>query len=101
MDPRALSALGGKHELAVDELDDLGGRLLGREAGSLAVTAAAALRGDRRHIELVVTRAQRDAMGRPLVARRLADERDHLRAFDRAQVVDDSLGVRLFRTDLV
>ena len=36
----------------------------------------------------------------PLFARRLADQRDHLRALDRPQAVDDPLGVRLLGTDL-
>ena len=75
-------------------------RLLGREACGLAVAAAPALPRDRRDVDLVVARAQRDASRRPLVAWRLADQRDHLRALDRAQVIDDPLRVRLLGADL-
>ena len=59
-----------------------------------------ALRGDRRDVDLVVARAQRDPARRAFVARRLADQRDHLRALDRAQLVDDALRVRLLRADV-
>ena len=64
------------------------------------MAAAAALARDRRHVDLVAARAQRDAPRRPLVAGRLADQRHHLGAFDGAQGVDDPLGVRLLRADL-
>ena len=36
----------------------------------------------------------------PVLARRLADQRDHLRALDRAQVVDDAFGERLLGAHL-
>src|SRR5690242_16679104 len=86
--PTALRALGG-NELAADELDDLVDRRLGREARRLAVPASSGLGRDRRDVDLVVARAQRDAARRPFAARRLADERDHLRSLDGPQVVDD------------
>ena len=59
------------------------------DARAIAETSTSSWRG-----------AQRDPAGRPLVARRLADERDHLGAFDRAEVVDDPLGVRLLGADV-
>src|SRR5205823_2465095 len=58
----------------------------------------ASLPRNRRHVDLVVTRAERDTAGRPLLAGRLADQRDHLGALDRAQVIDDPFGERLLRT---
>src|SRR5579871_366128 len=87
------------HELAPEELDDLLDRLLGREARGLRMAAPAPLARDRRDVDLVVARAQRDAPRRPFVPRRLADQRDHLRPFDRAQVVDDPFRERLLGAD--
>src|SRR5436190_5426064 len=87
--PTGLSALGGirprdgEHELAAQEVDDLGDRLLGREPGRLAVAPAADLARDRRHVDLVVARAERHTARRPLVAGRFANQGDHLRALDR------------------
>src|SRR5262249_36000443 len=103
--PTGLRARGidtARHErkLAADEVDDLPDRPLGGEARRLAMTAAARLAGDRRHVDLVVTRPQRDPARRPLVALRLADERDHLGAIRRPQRVDEALRVRLLGTDV-
>src|SRR6185503_863845 len=105
MDPRALAfgigtaAVNGR-ERAAKELDDPLDRLLGREARGLRMPAPSPLPGDRRDVDLVVARAQRDAPRRPLLARRLADQRDHLRALDRPQAVDDPFGVWLRGADL-
>src|SRR5665213_4375455 len=103
--PTGLSALGtgtvgDERELAAEELDDLADRFLRREARGLAVASAPLLARDRGDVDLIVARAQRNAARRPLVARRLANQRDHLRAFDRAQRVDDPLGVRLLGADV-
>ena len=57
-------------ELAADELDDLLERPLAREARRLPVAAAARLARDRRDVDLVAARAERDAVRRP--ARRSA-----------------------------
>src|SRR5438105_2502083 len=97
--PTGLRALGTgtgcvADERAAEERDQLVDRLLRGEAGRLRMATAALLAGDRRHVDLVMTRTQRDAARRPFVAWRLADERDHLRALDRAQVVDDPLRER-------
>src|SRR5919197_2429576 len=103
--PTGLSARGGirsrdgEHELTAQEVDDLGDRLLGREPGRLAVAAAADLARDRRDVDLVVAGAQGHAARRPFIARRLADQGDHLRAFDRAEVVDNALRVRFLGAD--
>ena len=51
-------------------------------------------------VELVVARAEADPPGRPIGARRLADQRGHVCALDRTQVVDDSLRVGLGRADV-
>src|SRR5579864_551544 len=108
--PAGLRARGGirglerrrrEHELAVNELDDVRKWLIAREARRLAMSAAAGLARDRGDVDLVAARAQRYAVRRPVVARRLADEGDHLGALDLAQVVDDPLGVRLLSADVV
>src|SRR5439155_8041642 len=103
--PTGLSARGGirrargavarsrGHEGPVDEVDDLADLATTREPGCLPVTAAADLARDRGDIHLVVARAKRDPSRRSLVARRLADEGDHLRALDLPQVVDDPFRV--------
>src|SRR5258708_4820440 len=95
--PAGSSARGGTlcDESLSDELGDLVDRRVAREARGLAVPAAAERAGDRRDVELVDTRAQRDAVNRPVVPRRLANERGELAALDRSQVVDDAFGVRL------
>src|SRR5581483_12204334 len=99
--PTGLSALGGTaavaHERLPEELDDLLDRRIRGEARRLPMTAAALLARDRRHVDLVVARAQRDPADRALVPRRLANERNHLRALDSAQGVDDPLRERLLR----
>ena len=84
----------------MDELDDVADRTVRRETCRLPVAAAARRAGDCRNVDLVVRRAQRDAPCRPFVARRLADQRDHVGALDGAQVVDDPLRVRLLRADV-
>ena len=61
--------------------------------------SAARLARDRAHVDLVDRRAQRDLPRRAAVAGRLADERRDERALDRAEHVDDPLGVRLGRAD--
>src|SRR6516165_1226438 len=106
--PTGLSARGGIRGLRAgrldegvpDELGDLLERPLRREARRLPVAAAAGAAGDRRDVDLVVARAQRDPARRAVAGhRRLADQRDHLRALDRAQVVDDPFRVRLLGAD--
>src|SRR5437660_1006849 len=103
--PTGLSALGtgttcDEGELAADELDDLPDRPLGGEARGLTVPTASDLARDRGDVDLVVARAQRDTAGGSFVTWRLTNERDHLRSFDRAQRIDDPLGVRLLGADV-
>src|SRR5919202_1901359 len=75
------------HELVVGHL--------GGEARRLAVAAAAARAGDQRHVDLAVGGAQRHLLAAGPAVDELARERRHLRALDRAQVVDDALRVAL------
>src|SRR4051794_25839293 len=105
--PAGLSARGGTRrrrvsgrEFASHEGGDLLDRRLAGEARSLTVASAARLPRDRRDIELVDARAKRHAPRRPAVARRLADQHGEPSAFDRAEVVDDPLRVRLRRANL-
>src|SRR5258705_12464100 len=88
--PTGLSALGtgtvrDQRVLVAEELDDLADRLLGGEAGGLAVPSTPHLACDRRDIDLVVARAQRDPGGWAFVPRRRANEGGPLPAPDRAQ----------------
>src|SRR5262245_20833362 len=94
--PLGSSARGGT-KLAVDELGDLLDRRVAGKPGRLAVTAAVRLARDRGDVELVVRGPEAHPPTRALTPRRLADQRRHLRALDGAQVVDDSLRVRLRR----
>src|SRR5436305_13833894 len=82
--PAGSSARGGTlvQEPLADELGDLLDRLLAREAGGLAMSASFEDPRDRRHVELVDARAQRHAMRRAGVARRLADQHRELGALD-------------------
>src|SRR5713226_2792709 len=97
--PAGLSARGGK-ELPAHEVRDLLDRRLAREAGGLAVPAAARLAGDRRHVELVDARPEADASSRAVLAGGLADQHGHIGTLDRTQGIDDSLRVRLGGPDL-
>ena len=76
---------------------DLVHREVGREPGGALVAAAAERARDRRDVDPVGMRAERALARRRRLGRQLADERDELRALDRAQVVDDPLRVRLLR----
>src|SRR5262249_9627960 len=97
--PLGLRPRGGiREELALDELGDVLDRIVAREASRLAVPAASRLARDRRHVELVVARAQADAPCRPVPG--LADQCGHIGTLDRPQGVDDPLRVRLGRTDV-
>src|SRR3954467_9287114 len=100
--PDGSSARGGtlSEEPFADDLRDVVAGLLAREARSLTVAAATEEASDGRHVELVDARAQRHAPGRPALARRLADQHRELCTFDRAQIVDDPLGIRLGRADV-
>src|SRR3954453_14076307 len=95
--PDGSRARGGtlREESLADGLGDLVERLLGREAGGLAVAAAAEAPGDHRHVELVDARAQRPLVRRARVARRLAADHGQPGAVDGTQVVDDPLRVGL------
>ena len=66
-----------------------------REPGRLAVAATPTRAGDRRHVELVVRRAQAHAPLRVRRLGRLADDGRHLGAVHGPEVVDDPLGVLL------
>src|SRR3954447_10969664 len=82
--------------LRAQEADELVVVELGREARGLAMAAAATGAGDGRDVNLAVDRAQRDLLARRAVGRDVVDlagQRGDLRALDRAQVVDDALGV--------
>ena len=57
--------------------------------------------GDRGDVEVCLGRPQADPVRRPVRGGRLADQRCELGALDRAQVVDDPLGVRLLRARVV
>src|SRR5262245_28363158 len=80
--------------LAPQELDELLPRQLRREARRLAVPAAALGARDARDVDAVVGRAQRD-LALAAVRQAVADQRGDRRPLDRAQVVDDALGVVL------
>src|SRR4029453_14346879 len=97
--PEGLRPRGGK--LPPHEFCDLLNRGLAREAGGLAVSTAAGLPGDRRDVQLVDARPQADPPGRSAFARRLTDEHGHVGSLDRAEIVDDSLRVRLRGADLM
>ena len=60
-----------------------------------AVAAPAPGAGDRRDVDLAVGGAQRHLLARAVAVEQLARQRRDLRAVDRAQVVDDALGVAL------
>src|SRR5207237_1599674 len=92
---RTLGAVSLSHELC-EGVD----RRIAREPGRLPVPAAPEHARDRRDVELVDARTERDAAGRAVVARRLTDQCGELGALDCAQVVDDPLGVRLGGADL-
>src|SRR5207249_2166174 len=98
--PFGLSARGGTLELAVDELGDLLDRGVAREARSLAMAAARGFARDRGDVQLVGAGAEADAARGPLPPGRLPDERRHVGSLDRAEVVDDSLRVRLGDVEL-
>src|SRR4051794_9896606 len=87
--------LGG--DLLAQEGDELVVGQLGREARGAPVAAAAARAGDGRHVDGAVGRAQRDLLAGTVAVKQFAGERGDLRALDRAQVVDDALGVALLR----
>src|SRR4051812_4970767 len=87
--------LGG--DLLAQERDELVVRELGREAGRAPVTAAAPPPRDGRHVDAAVRRAQRDLLACAVAVHQLACERGDLRPLDRAEVVDDALGVALLR----
>src|SRR3954469_24277200 len=87
--------LGG--DLLAQERDELVLGELGGEAGRAAMAAAAAGAGDGRHVDVAVGRAQRDLLACAVAVEQLARQRRDLRALDRAQVVDDALGVALLR----
>src|SRR5215470_7140694 len=89
-----------RDELAPQEVDDLVDLEVGAEACRLPVSAAARRACDGGDVDLVPARTQRDPACRAVGARRLADQRDHLRALDAPEVVDDPLRVRLLRADL-
>ena len=67
--------------------------------GRLAVAAAAERAGDPRHVDAAVGRAQAD-LAPVASSQQLAHEHRDLGVLDRAQVVDDALGVRLDRAGL-
>ena len=90
----------GMLELRDDEALELVEGELAREARCLRVAAAVALARDHRDVDLVHRGPQRDAVQRPVPARRLPDQRRDHRSFDGAQVVDDPLRVRLGCPDL-
>src|SRR4051794_21693871 len=100
--PDGSSARGGtlSEEPFADDLRDVVDGLLAREAGRLTVPTAAEDARDGRHVQLVDARAQRHAPRRPALARRLPDQHRELCTFDRAQVVDDPLRVRLGGADV-
>src|SRR2546423_7275779 len=100
--PAGSSARGGTlcDESLADELGDLVDRRLRREPRRLAVSAAAEHARDRRDVELVDARTERDAPGRAGVARRLTDQHGQLGSLDRPEEVDDPLRVRLGGADL-
>src|SRR5436305_12518483 len=100
--PAGSSARGGtlRDESLTDHLGDLVDRLLARESRGLRVAAAVEQPRDHRDVELVDARTQRDPARRAAVARGLPDQDGELGAFDRAQVVDDPLRVRLGRADV-
>ena len=82
-------------------LGQLVDRQLGREAGRLAMAAAAELAGDARHVDAAVGRAQRHlAPARAVGRQQVADEHGDRGVLDGAQVVDDALGVGLERVRL-
>ena len=90
-----------REELAPDEVGDLLDARLAGEAGRLAMAAASALAGDRGDVEVCLGRPQADPVRRPVRGGRLADQRGDLGALDRAQVVDDPLGIRLLRAGVL
>src|SRR2546423_3865293 len=97
-----LSGLELRRDLGADEVDHVGAGLLRREAGRLAVAAAALLTGDQTHVDVVGGGAEADlahALAALLELR--ADQRRDDRALDRTDVVDDSLGVVLVGTGLL
>ena len=61
------------------------------------MAAASALAGDRGDVEVCLGRPQADPVRRPVRGGRLADQRCELGPLDRAQVVDDPLGIRFLR----
>ena len=83
-------------DLGAQELDQLLAGARGREAGRLAVAAAALLAGDHAHVDLVRGRPQAHLPHAvaPLLEL-LADQRRDDRALERADVVHDALGVVL------
>src|SRR5437762_3960682 len=87
-------------ELLAQEGDELFLRHLGGEPSRLPVPPATSGAGDDRHVDLAVGRPQRDLLAPrarrgAVLAEQVARERGDLRALDRAQVVDDALGVAL------
>src|SRR5688572_14466470 len=89
-------------DLAAKPPDEIGKRQLREEARRLAVAAAAESAGDHRHVHAVVGRAQAD-LARVLVTlgQARADEAAHRGPLDRAEEVDDPLGVGLRRARLL
>src|SRR5690349_20127902 len=85
--PAGSSARGGTlcQKALADEVGDLVDRRIAREPRCLTMAAASEEPRDRGDVELVDARAQRDAVRRPVVARRLPDQRGHLRSLDRAK----------------
>src|SRR5215207_10887651 len=96
-----MSAVDLREILAPDELRDLVHGGLARETGGHLVASATALPRDLRDVEAFGGRPQADPPCRPVLSRRLADERGDLRALDRAEVVDDPFRIGLLRPDRV
>src|SRR6185436_9025418 len=96
MTPSTGRSLELRGNLLAQERHQLVPRQRRREAGRLAVAAAALGAGDRGDVDAVVARAQRDlallGIGR---SEAVAHERGDRGALNRAQVVDDALGVVL------
>src|SRR5690606_38327989 len=75
-----------------EELDELGVRKVGAEAGGAPLPAAAVLAGDRRDVHCAVARAQAH-LARPAASVGLvAHDRRGPDALERAHVIDDPLG---------
>ena len=90
---RQLTELAAR-DLLAQELHQLVELEVGGEAGRAAMPAAAQRPRDHRDVDAVVGRAQRD-LARRLAVELLAHEPGDRGALDRAQVVDDALGVAL------